>query len=124
MDSVAVVLLLPGAKEAGKMERWLSSGYHAGMLYLARNREKRYDPGKLVENARSVIVLLAPYNPGKRRAKLSREFQLFPNMPGGWIITWWSEKLNTILTLIRKKISGSLRQGLSIQRRSLRDHGR
>lgn len=36
---------------------WLKSGFNAGMVYMERNFEKRVNPGYLVENARSVIVV-------------------------------------------------------------------
>ncbi|HUS47901.1 MAG TPA: tRNA epoxyqueuosine(34) reductase QueG [Phycisphaerae bacterium] len=43
-------------------EAWLSRGYNAGMAYMPANREKRLEPAKLVEGARSVICLAAQYD--------------------------------------------------------------
>lgn len=39
----------------------LEKGYFAGMEYLSRNLEKRFDPALLVEGAQSVLCFLAPY---------------------------------------------------------------
>jgi epoxyqueuosine reductase len=43
------------------LEQWLTNGFHAGMSYMERNHEVRQDIQKLVENAKSVIVVLQPY---------------------------------------------------------------
>ncbi|MGC9455508.1 MAG: tRNA epoxyqueuosine(34) reductase QueG [Phycisphaerae bacterium] len=43
---------------------WLSAGRHGKMDYLARNVEKRFDPRRLVEGARSVICVALSYAPG------------------------------------------------------------
>ena len=48
-------------EDAERMEKWLSNGYNAGMQYLERNKEKRYDPRILVEGAKSVITFLYNY---------------------------------------------------------------
>ena len=40
---------------------WLSRGYQGEMAYMENNREKRLDPGKIVENAKSVISLAMNY---------------------------------------------------------------
>ncbi len=50
-------------QEAERVERWLSGNKHAGMEYMQRNKEKRYDPSKLVEKAESVITVLYNYYP-------------------------------------------------------------
>ncbi len=46
-----------------RLNHWLSQGFHGEMGYMARNVEKRLDPGKLLPGARSVIVLLMNYFP-------------------------------------------------------------
>ena len=42
-------------------EAYLAEGRNAGMGYLARNLEKRFDPALLVPGAESVLCFLAPY---------------------------------------------------------------
>ena len=43
------------------MRQWLDAGYHGTMSYMERYLDKRTDPRMLVENARSVIVVLQNY---------------------------------------------------------------
>jgi len=52
-------------KEAARMEKWLEKGMQGEMKYMERNRDKRYDTTRLVENARSVITVLLNYFPAK-----------------------------------------------------------
>ncbi|NQU32652.1 MAG: tRNA epoxyqueuosine(34) reductase QueG [Bacteroidetes bacterium] len=49
-----------------KMELWLSGGNNGEMIYLERNKDKRYNPQLLVENAKSVISVLYNYYPKKQ----------------------------------------------------------
>ena len=46
-------------------EEYLAEGRNAGMGYLARNLEKRFDPSLLVPGAASVLCFLAPYGRGE-----------------------------------------------------------
>ena len=47
--------------EARKLEEWLKRGYHGKMGYMENHFEKRIDPTKLVEGAKSVVTLLYNY---------------------------------------------------------------
>lgn len=49
--------------DAERVEKWLNKGMQGEMQYLERNREKRYDSTRLVENAQSVISVLFNYFP-------------------------------------------------------------
>lgn len=48
-------------EEARRLEEWLDRGYHGEMHYMANHFEKRVDPRRLVEGARSVICLMYNY---------------------------------------------------------------
>lgn len=48
-------------KEAERLEKWLSSGAHGSMGYMANHFEKRVDPRELVPGARTVISLSYNY---------------------------------------------------------------
>lgn len=48
-------------KEAGLLEQWLSKDMHGKMAYMANNFDKRVDPTKLVDGAKSVISLAFNY---------------------------------------------------------------
>ena len=50
-------------EDAIRLRKWLENGYHSGMSYMANHFEKRTDPRKLLENARSVISVLFNYAP-------------------------------------------------------------
>jgi epoxyqueuosine reductase len=44
-------------EEALRLEAWLNQGYHGEMAYMASHFDKRLDPTKLVDGAKSVISL-------------------------------------------------------------------
>lgn len=46
---------------AGLFSRWIESGYHASMTYLARNAAVRTNPRDRYPWAKSVVVVLVPY---------------------------------------------------------------
>lgn len=56
-------------EEAPKLEEWLKRDYHGQMGYLANHFDKRLDPRKLVEGAKSVISLIYNYFPEEDLAK-------------------------------------------------------
>lgn len=49
--------------ESARVEAWLDEGCNAGMGYMERNREKRYDPRQLVEGTKSVVAVIQNYYP-------------------------------------------------------------
>ncbi len=49
------------ADDAARLRDWLDRGYHGSMGYMENHFEKRVDPRKLVEGARSVVVVLQNY---------------------------------------------------------------
>lgn len=60
--NVAPAVPLPGATH---LQRWLELGYHGDMLWMERNQHLRTDPTRLVEGARSVVVVAMLYgHPG------------------------------------------------------------
>lgn len=48
-------------EEAPRLEKWLNANMHGEMGYMANNFDKRLDPTKLVEGAKSVITVLLNY---------------------------------------------------------------
>jgi epoxyqueuosine reductase len=51
------------------LKKWISDGFHAGMKYMESHTEKRVDPGKLFDGARSVVVVLLNYYPSETQQK-------------------------------------------------------
>lgn len=52
-------------EEAPKLEKWLQNGFHGEMQYMENHFDKRLDPRKLVEGAKSVISLQYNYYTAK-----------------------------------------------------------
>ncbi len=57
------------SEEAPRFEEWLQKGYHGKMHYMENHFDKRLDPTKLVEGAKSVISLSFNYYPAKKQIK-------------------------------------------------------
>lgn len=53
-------------EDADRLSKWLQEGKHAEMKYMENHFEKRTDPCKLLENAKSVISVLFNYYPEKQ----------------------------------------------------------
>lgn len=53
-------------EEASRLENWLQQNMHGQMAYMAHHFDKRLDPTKLVEGAKSVITLLYNYYPKQK----------------------------------------------------------
>jgi epoxyqueuosine reductase len=49
------------APHAEAFRRWLAKGYHAEMHWMARDPERRIDPRRVVEGARSLVVVGMSY---------------------------------------------------------------
>lgn len=60
-DVVRFAMAEPGAREP--LDAWLAAGNHADMDWMVPTAEKRIDPGKVLEGARTVIVLGVNYWP-------------------------------------------------------------
>lgn len=52
-------------EEQEHLEQWLQKGMHGEMGYMARNVDKRLDPRKLYENAKSLVIVLQNYYPSE-----------------------------------------------------------
>lgn len=50
-------------EDAQRLKEWLSKGMHGEMQYMENHFEKRVDPEKLVEGAKSVISVILNYYP-------------------------------------------------------------
>ena len=50
-------------EEAPRLEKWLNLNYHGKMAYMANHFDKRLDPRKLIDGAKSVITVILNYFP-------------------------------------------------------------
>ena len=55
-------------EEAPRLEKWLNGNRNGEMAYMENHFDKRLDPTKLVEGAKSVISLLLNYYPSQEQA--------------------------------------------------------
>lgn len=68
-DDVGIVKAEFLLEEQKHLETWLKKGFHAEMNYMENNFEKRLNPLKLIENAKSIIVVLKNYFPSQQQEK-------------------------------------------------------
>ncbi|MBN2349422.1 MAG: tRNA epoxyqueuosine(34) reductase QueG [Bacteroidales bacterium] len=54
--------------DAGRLEEWLIKGMHGSMQYMENHFEKRTNPTRLLEGAKSVISVIVNYYPGEKQA--------------------------------------------------------
>ncbi len=64
---------LIGTGHEGYYQKWLKAGFAAEMNYLHKNLDKRFDPGKLLPNAKSIIVTGLNYKPPLSKASDTNE---------------------------------------------------
>jgi epoxyqueuosine reductase len=62
-DDCGIAKAGPLPENAKYLKSWISKGYNASMKYLGNYLQKRSDVKNLVENAKSIIVVLSGYNP-------------------------------------------------------------
>ncbi|HEV7700052.1 MAG TPA: hypothetical protein VGO43_07470, partial [Pyrinomonadaceae bacterium] len=57
LASIGIVSARPLDAEGDRLTEWLDRGFHGEMAWLAREPEKRADPGVLMPGAKSVVVV-------------------------------------------------------------------
>lgn len=63
-DLCGVAPCRPMAPGEARFREWLGLGYQSSLSYLERNAEKRFDPQRLVEGARTAVVCAVGYKNG------------------------------------------------------------
>jgi len=65
-------------EEARLLEKWLNKNYHGEMQYMENHFDKRIDPRKLVEGAKTVVSLLFNYyNPNTQADKTAPKISMY-----------------------------------------------
>jgi epoxyqueuosine reductase len=90
-------------EEAPHLEKWLANGYHGKMKYMEGHYDKRLDPSRLVEGARSVISLLYNYYPEKKLPQ-NNNFKISKYAYGEDYHYVIKRKLKELLSRIRNRI--------------------
>lgn len=91
-------------EEAPKLESWLNQGYQGKMAYLENHFDKRLDPTKLVEGAKTVVSLSYNYYPKKELPHGEADYKLAKYAYGKDYHFVIKDKLKTLLTLLREEI--------------------
>lgn len=77
-DRCGIAPCRPMPRNRAWFDRWLGHGYQSSLAYMERNADKRFDPARLVEGARTAIVCAVGYKnrigagyPAGHRAKVA-----------------------------------------------------
>ncbi len=91
-------------KEAPRLENWLENHRQGEMGYMANHFDKRLDPRKLVEGAKSVISVMLNYYPDERRPEAEQDLKISKYAYGVDYHYVLKEKLSALLTIIQDEI--------------------
>jgi len=89
-------------KESIQLKEWLDNGFHGEMHYMENHFEKRTDPRKLVEGAKSVISVLYNYYPKDFQRKDTYQISKYAYGKDYHYVV--KEKLNQLLEFIKQEI--------------------
>ena len=90
--------------EAPRLEEWLNRNYQGKMAYLAIHFDKRLDPTKLVEGAKTVVSLIYNYYPEKQLSHQPEDLKLAKYAYGQDYHDVIRAKLTEFLEVIREEI--------------------
>lgn len=85
-----------------RLNLWLQKGYHANMQYMENHFDKRLDPTKLQEGAKSIIVLTHNYFP--KIALSSEKYKIAKYAYGNDYHDVLKEKMQSLLLFIETQI--------------------
>ena len=60
-DLCGIARCRPFPENERRFRSWLAEGYNSSLDYLARHLDKRFDPARLVEGARTAVVCAVGY---------------------------------------------------------------
>ncbi|NIJ51935.1 tRNA epoxyqueuosine(34) reductase QueG [Dyadobacter arcticus] len=90
--------------EAPRLENWLNKHHHGEMGYMANHFDKRLDPRKLVDGAKSVISVLLNYYPEKKLPEQADDLKVSKYAYGTDYHFVLKEKLGSLLLAIQEEI--------------------
>jgi epoxyqueuosine reductase len=91
-------------EEAFKLEAWLNKNYHGQMSYMSNHFDKRLDPTKLVEGAKTVVSLIYNYFPEKTLPNGPDDYKLAKYAYGEDYHFVIKDKLKSFLKLLQEQI--------------------
>ncbi|HDS30230.1 MAG TPA: tRNA epoxyqueuosine(34) reductase QueG, partial [Firmicutes bacterium] len=105
-DKIGIVRAEPLNAEAEDLRQWLQSGYHGTMSWMAKKRDVRDDPGKLLKGCKSIIVIAVNYYTPHLHLR-------FPNFPRISRYAWgrdYHEVLRKILHKLETELDEEARE--------------
>ena len=90
--------------EAPRLENWLNRNHQGAMGYMANHFDKRLDPAKLVDGAKSVISVLLNYYPEDRLPEGSEDLKISKYAYGTDYHFVLKEKLAALLLGIQENV--------------------
>lgn len=91
-------------EEAPRLEDWLNRNRHGQMGYMANHFDKRLDPRKLMDGAKSVVSVLLNYYPEKRLPEGPDDYKLSKYAYGTDYHFVLKDKLKALLAFIQSDI--------------------
>jgi epoxyqueuosine reductase len=91
-------------QEAPRLEKWLNLNYHGEMSYMANHFDKRLDPRKLVDGAKSVITVLLNYYPEEKLPEKNSDFKISKYAYGTDYHFVLKDKLKDLVEIINEEI--------------------
>ena len=102
-EFVGISAAIELTEEARNLESWLNKQYHGKMAYMENHFDKRIDPRKLVDGAKSVVSLMYNYhNPEKQLDENAPKISQYAY--GSDYHNVVKEKLKNLLDALREKI--------------------
>ncbi|CAH0994206.1 Epoxyqueuosine reductase [Emticicia aquatica] len=91
-------------EEAPRLEAWLNQNYHGKMSYMANHFDKRLDPRKLVDGAKSVITVILNYFPEQQLPTNDDNYKLSKYAYGTDYHFVLKDKLKDLMAYISEEI--------------------
>lgn len=91
-------------EEAPRLEEWLNRNYQGKMAYLANHFDKRLNPTKLVEGAKTVVSLIYNYYPERQLPHQPSDIKLAKYAYGADYHDVIRAKLTEFLEVLREEI--------------------
>lgn len=90
--------------EAPRLEKWLNLNMHGQMAYMANHFDKRLDPRKLVDGAKSVISVLLNYYPEEKLPESKEDIKISKYAYGTDYHYVLKDKLKDLMEFISEEI--------------------
>ena len=91
-------------EEAPRLDAWLNQNYHGKMGYMANHFDKRLDPRKLVDGAKSVITVILNYFPEQTLPQNDDNYKISKYAYGTDYHFVLKDKLKDLMTYISEEI--------------------